>query len=92
MVPPSATEEEVETLAKDEAAKIAAMRPAAVLCQGEFTLVFCLVSILLQQDITVLSACSERNTEERAGKDGKIETVYKFSFVKFREYRMVQWK
>lgn len=60
---------------------IMSYHPAAVLCQGEFTLTYAVVSKLKELEITVLSACSTRNVVE---KGNKKEVV--FDFVQYRKY------
>ena len=49
--------------------------PKAVLCQGEFTLAFQLINMLLENEIVVLAACSERIVKE----DGARKESY-FTF------------
>ena len=55
--------------------------PDAVLCQGEFCLVYRVVSLLKEKNITVLAACSERCVIQNG--DRKEVT---FSFRRFRRY------
>ena len=60
--------------------------PAAVLCQGEFTLAYAVIHRLLRKGITVVSAVSDRNVREiQVGDETRKEVV--FRFVGFREYR-----
>ena len=54
---------------------------SAVLCQGEFCLVYRVVSLLKEKNITVLAACSERCVIQNG--DRKEVT---FSFRRFRRY------
>lgn len=61
--------------------RILDLQPGAVLCQGEFTLVFQVASMLKAQGITVLAACSKREVKEYGNK--KEVT---FQFVRFRRY------
>ena len=60
-------EERVARLAEENAAKILAKEPRAVLCQGEFTYVHHLVNLLLAAGVTVLAATqgSERGAGRR---------------------------
>lgn len=61
--------------------KILELQPGAVLCQGEFCLVFQVVTMLKAHGITVLAACSKREVEEYGNKK---EVTFKF--VRFRKY------
>lgn len=61
--------------------KILELDPEAVLCQGEFCLVYRLVSLLKANRITVLAACSRRMVEMKDGKK-----VASFQFSRFRPY------
>ena len=80
-VDPNMTAEEIKTIAKEYEDKITSHNPAAVLCQGESTLCYNVVSKLKEDRIVVLSACSERIVQETD--EGKI---VKFEFEQFREY------
>ena len=60
---------------------------SAVMVQGEFTLTYAVVSLLLKRGIKAISACSERRVTEVAGEDGKLVRHVEFSFERFREYR-----
>jgi len=84
-VPPQATEAEVMHIAKSVADDILVQEPAAVLCQGEFTLAFAIAGLLKRHGIPVLAACSERNVQEHIVQ-GTAEKVVKFHFVQFRKY------
>lgn len=84
-VPPTYDEQQVKQLATQEFEKIMAYDPDAVMCQGEFTLVYRLVNLLKNQGITVLSACSERIAEEQIG-ENTVDKVSVFKFERFREY------
>lgn len=86
VVPPMATEEEVKKLAVENAEKILQFRPDAVMCQGEFTLTFAVVSILKKHGITCVSACSDRRTVEIIQEDGTSIKESVFSFYGFRQY------
>lgn len=80
-VPAAADEREIAHLAAACAGKIIEKKPAAVLCQGEFTLAYQLITLLKAQGIPVLAACSERNVHA----DGNKKQVV-FEFQKFRRY------
>lgn len=60
-------------------------KPAAVLCQGEFSLAFYLVQRFLKEGVTVLAACSEREVREEM-QDGRYIKHAEFHFVRFRRY------
>lgn len=80
-------EGEIRKLAINYTEKIIAMQPAAVLCQGEYSLAFAVAFLLIQKDIPVLVACSERCVEERKeGETTRREST--FRFVRFRELGM----
>ena len=61
--------------------RIMSYHPKAVLCQGEFTLAYYIISALMRNGIIVLAACSNRNVKE----DGNKKIV-EFNFVRFRSY------
>ena len=61
--------------------QIMELHPRAVLCQGEFNVVYQIVNRLLRHGIIVLAGCSERVVEEA---DGRKIVSYKFS--RFRKY------
>ena len=84
-VPPKASEDEIERLGEEYANRLAELKPNAVLCQGEFTLCFCVVRKLQEKGITVLSACSERVTTEGKTETGTAKSSV-FEFVRFRKY------
>jgi hypothetical protein len=58
----------------------------AVMCQGEFTLSFLVTCMLINCGKKVVSACSERVTEEKILPSGEVEKIINFKFVQFREY------
>lgn len=80
-VDPQGDEMYIRRLSEEYTKQIVEYHPGAVLCQGEFNVVYQVVNRLLEQGITVLSGCSERMVEE----SGNSKTaVYKFS--RFRKY------
>lgn len=85
-IPPEAGSNDVKSLAEKNAAKIADLKPKAVLCQGEFTYTYYMVQLLQKMGIIVLAACSCRNTREWKDDDGSIKKEAVFDFVQFREY------
>lgn len=80
-VDPDGKENYIAQLAGEYMEKIICLHPSAVLCQGEFCLVYRIVSYLKQKKITVLSACSERIVIEKKQRKQVI-----FRFRQFREY------
>lgn len=65
-VSPFSTKAEIDEIAEKISSDIAEMRPAAVMCQGEYTLCFALVLKLKAKGIKVVASCSDRVTiEER---------------------------
>lgn len=58
----------------------------AVHIQGEFTLVFALVSLLLKHGIKCIASTTERKVAVQA--DGT--KISRFSFVRFREYKSLE--
>ena len=81
-----ATAQEVRALAEVNAEKILALKPAAVLCQGEFNYTFALVERLKTFGVTVFAATSKRVSVEEILPDGSTRQVSTFHFVQFREY------
>lgn len=81
----SLSETQIIKLAEHLADEISSLEPSAVMCQGEFGLTFCLVTILKKKGIKTVYSCSERRTTERQTERG-TEKVSTFIFVKFREY------
>ena len=89
-VPPEADEEEIKKLADKYFRMITAAFdscanepfPIAVHIQGEFTLVYRLVSLLKSSDIKCIASTTRRIVQEND--DGT--RTYRFEFVRFREY------
>lgn len=79
-------EMEVRHLAEENAIRILARRPAAVLVQGEFSYTVALVERLKAAGILVLSACSERLVHERVDENGETIRESRFVFRCFRTY------
>lgn len=80
-VDPQEDEHYIAEMAAFYLEKILELEPYAVLCQGEFCLVYRLVSLLKANRITVLAACSRRMVEMKDGKK-----VASFQFSRFRPY------
>ena len=68
-------------MAQDYVGRIEKMKPAAVLCQGEFSLAYQVISKLKERHIPVFVACSERCAKIE-GREKKAVFVFK----QFREY------
>lgn len=80
-VDPQGDEDDIRRLSEECAGQILTLCPGAVLCQGEFNVVYQVVNRLLEQGVTVLAACSARMVEETDGK--KVVT---YQFCRFRKY------
>ena len=80
-VDPTLSSEEIKAMADRYVSDILEYRPAAVMCQGEFTLCYAVIERLKKNGITVLAACSERITRT----EGNVKTTI-FEFKGFREY------
>lgn len=85
-VSPSADETEIKELAEKTVKEIMKMQPEAVMCQGEFTLTYAIVTMLKERGILVVSACSARETTEQPLSDGSVQKISQFRFVRFRKY------
>ena len=86
----SFTRDEIHKLAEKEAEKIIGLlsespEENAVMCQGEFTLCFSVVSMLQKAGIRAVSAVTERITEETM-ENGESVKKSIFRFAGFREY------
>lgn len=84
-VSPLASEEEINAMAREYFNKIKKLSPAAVLCQGEFTLVYQVITLLKKENIVTVAACSERRVTEKTV-NGKTRKMTVFEFVKYRRY------
>lgn len=85
-VPPFATGELIDALVQEYLDRLSAFDISAVMVQGEFVFTYRLVNALKSKGIKVLSACSERKTDERIDSEGRTQRVSIFEFVQFREY------
>ena len=85
-IPPKATTQEVINIAKEQVDIMLSKNPEAVLCQGEMTVCFHIVSLLKQKGVKVLCACTERVSEEII-ENGKSVTRSLFEFVQFQNIR-----
>ena len=84
--PPECSTAEVAVLADAWAARILAMHPDCVLCQGEMTLTARVVRLLQSRGVPVVAACSARCAASRTDADGCTHRQTEFRFVQFREY------
>ena len=85
-VDPAAEPEEITAMADACMEKIRAYEEPTVLVQGEFTLVFAIVSRLKAEGIRALAACSVRQVVETHSEDGTVIKRAVFRFRGFREY------
>jgi hypothetical protein len=86
-VDPNGDEGYIEKLADTCALQIKAHKPAAVLCQGEMTLAFAIVSKLIHKHyLAVYAACSERVVSETTDENGATVKRAEFKFTRFRKY------
>lgn len=69
--------------------QLAGQSDSAVLCQGEFNFTFLMVRFLQKENITVLSAVSERKVRE-SSQNGVTIKEAEFDFQGFREYDIRQ--
>lgn len=80
-VNPAGTKDYILKLAEESVRRILQLRPAAVLCQGEFCLAYHVVTGLKKEGVRVVAACSERIVKQNEN----IKEVT-FVFQQFREY------
>ncbi|MGN0600776.1 MAG: hypothetical protein ACI4JK_12910 [Oscillospiraceae bacterium] len=85
-VDPSFGSEMIYALAEKYAAMICCYNPDAVLVQGEMTLCYAVVSILISKGINAVCATTERVTSTHLGHNGETVKVSEFRFVRFRSY------
>lgn len=88
-VPAEWDEAQVVALAFEWADRLAALKPQAVLCQGEFTLTAAVVSLLSLRGIPALAACSRRCVQEKRQENGTTVKQAVFRFVRFRQYPLL---
>ncbi len=85
-VSPDASYDDVQVLARNCFHKIQALAPECVICQGEMTLTYALVSLLKHAGFFVVAACSERHVTEEVMEDQSTRKTAYFQFVTFRPY------
>ena len=66
----SLNEAQIINLSEQMVTEIVALKPAAVMCQGEFGLTFRLVTMLKRMGIKTVYGCSERKATERQTENG----------------------
>ena len=85
-VDPGWTNAQVNAEAERICGEIDQYDAAAVMCQGEFTLTYAVISRLKEKGTTVLAACSRRRTEETINAEGSTQKKAIYSFEGFREF------
>ena len=85
-VDPGCTNAQVNAEAERICGEIDQYNAAAVMCQGEFTLTYAIISRLKEKGTTVLAACSRRRTEEKINEDGSTQKIAIYNFERFREF------
>lgn len=80
-VPAEIDEDGIELLASEQYDRIMRYDPNVVMCQGEFTLSYAVINLLLENGIRTVAACSNRMTIERG--DQKLS---RYKFIRFRDY------
>lgn len=85
-VPPETDEAGADQMAADIVREVLSWNPQAVMCQGEMTVGFRIVQMLLNAGIPVMAACSRRVAEERTLEDGTTMKESVFRFCGFRAY------
>jgi hypothetical protein len=85
-VDPTWTTAQVIEQAKSLTDEVLSLHPTTVLCQGEFTLTYHLVTAFKKKGLPVVSATSKRAVEEGQDIDGVNRRKYYFDFIQFREY------
>ena len=86
VIDPHASTDDVKNLARQIVSDILEERPAAVMCQGEFTLTVAIVRLLQDNGVKALSACTERRVSETTDEMGRTNRKSVFKFVQYREY------
>lgn len=85
-IDPSSDEQNILELAESFAQRIYSMNPDAVLCQGEMSFCYAVVSVLKKKGIRVLCSTSERKVITSVNENGETVKTATFCFVRFREY------
>jgi hypothetical protein len=85
-VPAQCSAIELDAMADRIAHQVLEKQPDCVMCQGEFTLTYRVITRLKGKGVIVVAACSERKCEEQVLGDGTVRKVSKFQFRQFRRY------
>ena len=85
-IDPMSDEDGILNIAEISVKQIMEYDPAAVMCQGEFSLTYAVVEELRKKGVVVVSACSGRETDEQILADGTACKTSLFDFVRFRKY------
>lgn len=85
-VDPAMDEQKLSELADRLTEQILSCQPSAVMCQGEFSLCFAVVTRLQKEGIVVLAACSKRCVMEEEDSHGNKVKKMIFNFERFRRY------
>jgi len=80
------TEYEIKKLVEAQASLIICKHPQAVLCQGEYSYTYAMITKLKTMGIKVIAACSSRVTLEYVDADQYTHRESQFEFIQFREY------
>ena len=80
-VDPRSSAEDIRSMGMEYTEMILEYAPAAVMCQGEFTLCYTVINELKKNNVKVLAACARRMVEEKDG-----VRIARFEFEGFREY------
>lgn len=79
------TTQDIHNIAEEYVEKICRMNPDVVMCQGETTLCYSVVTLLKKKGIKVVAATTERESKE-IKKGDSIKKTSMFKFSGFREY------
>ena len=77
---------EVKAISARTVSAVIALRPSAVLVQGEFTLTYCLIRAFLSLSVPCYASCGPRISQERNYANGSAIRTSHFEFVQFRRY------
>lgn len=89
VVDPLLSEEELSEMVTEYVDRIVALQPIQVMCQGEYTLCYGVVSELHRRGIRCVAACSKRETVEEVTEDGQVKKQVTFRFCGFRKYMTI---
>lgn len=86
VISPLLDEESVRMISETTVDDIMKFCPTAVLCQGDYSATYQMVSLFKKFGVLVLSACSERDVKEIKEPSGETTKISLFKFVRFRKY------